>query len=336
MLPLSLNRTNDALIKYIFANDQHKHITLDLINAVLEYAKTTLIEDLSFYDRELDPEIDEGKKSYLDVLAQATDGSNINIEVQVSPDKAMGRRTIFYWCRVYERLRSGDQYDDLKRTITINILDFNYFEKEECPNFHNLYGLYNKENHHHLTKDLEIHFIELPKLTRKLSHDLEELKEQVKEMTKLEKWCWYFSNKTTPEQLEVIAMSEPAIQAAINAEYRFKFDRSQWWAYEQAERDRMNRVSEIKNAKNEGMAEGIALGREQGILQGREQGILQGREQGREQGIEIGGIRTSEFIAVKMIKRGYPAAVITEDSGVDLARLKELAIEYGYTLKIDN
>ena len=49
-------------------------------------------------------------------------------------------------------------------------------------------------------------------------------------------------------------MSEPAIQAAINAEYRFKFDRSEWWAYEQAERDRMNRVSEIKNAKNEGMA----------------------------------------------------------------------------------
>ena len=50
---LNLNRTNDAVFKTIFANQQHKDITLSLINAVFEFQGTGQIKDITFIDREL-------------------------------------------------------------------------------------------------------------------------------------------------------------------------------------------------------------------------------------------------------------------------------------------
>ena len=51
---LNLNRTNDAVFKTIFANQQHKDITLSLINAVFEFQGTGQMQDITFIDRELD------------------------------------------------------------------------------------------------------------------------------------------------------------------------------------------------------------------------------------------------------------------------------------------
>ena len=48
------NRMNDALAKFIFANEQHKDSTLALINSVFEFEGTKEIVDLEFKDRELD------------------------------------------------------------------------------------------------------------------------------------------------------------------------------------------------------------------------------------------------------------------------------------------
>ena len=49
-----LNRLNDALMKYIFANPERKQLTLSLINAFFEVEGTKQLVDFEFRDRELD------------------------------------------------------------------------------------------------------------------------------------------------------------------------------------------------------------------------------------------------------------------------------------------
>lgn len=54
MLPIIINRTNDALFKNIFANKNRKNITLSFINSVLEFEGTALITDIEFMDDDLE------------------------------------------------------------------------------------------------------------------------------------------------------------------------------------------------------------------------------------------------------------------------------------------
>lgn len=58
------------------------------------------------------------------------------------------------------QLKKGEDYSYLNRTVTINILNFNYLKGE---NFIKKYALFEKETKESLTDLLELIFIELPK-----------------------------------------------------------------------------------------------------------------------------------------------------------------------------
>lgn len=68
--------------------------------------------------------------------------------------------TLYYWSKLYTNLEKGKEYTELARTVTINILCFKLLPGEL---YHSMYGVYNARNQHLLTKDLEIHFIEMSK-----------------------------------------------------------------------------------------------------------------------------------------------------------------------------
>ena len=89
MAPLIINRTNDALFKNIFANKKHKNITLSLINSVLEFEGTAQVQDIDFLDREVNGENDTDKDSRLDFLGVCSDGTKINVEIQVAKLEAI-------------------------------------------------------------------------------------------------------------------------------------------------------------------------------------------------------------------------------------------------------
>ena len=125
---LKINRTNDAVFKNIFANKKYKNITLSFINAVLEFEGTAQLKDITFLDREINGEYDTEKDSRLDLLGECSDGTKVNVEVQVASIAAMGKRSLFYWCRIYNDLQEGQDYTELKRTVAINLLEFNIFD----------------------------------------------------------------------------------------------------------------------------------------------------------------------------------------------------------------
>lgn len=264
---LKINRTNDAVFKNIFANKKYKDITLSFINAVLEFEGTAQLKDITFLDREINGEYDNEKDSRLDLLGESSDGTKVNIEIQVASISAMGKRSLFYWCRIYNDLDEGHDYTELKRTVSINVLDFNLFESQKYTSYHSCFGIYDIKTGNHLTDDFEIHFVELPKWKQNIINDKEEIDNyKLKTLNRLEKWICYFSKRTSEKELEAIAMTEPAIKKALDAESIFMHDKTMWWEYEKAEKTRRDKIAQMNYWKNEARLEGLQQGIQQGSL----------------------------------------------------------------------
>ena len=247
MADFRINRTNDAVFKAVFA--KHPEITLALVNAVFEFQGTELLTDIEFIDRELDADEYEGKESRLDILGQTASGVKVNIEMQVNPLTSMGERSLYYWAKNYADLKRGEEYDQLKRTVAINILGFNLFDVKDYPNMHSCFGVYDIKTQCQLTNKLEIHFLELLKFKGK----------SVKDMNRMEKWAAYFSPSTPDEELEEIAESEAAIRDAMEVEDMFTKDEVAKRAYEKAEKFRRDQAAQLSYARQEERVKAVAM-----------------------------------------------------------------------------
>ncbi|KZL89738.1 PD-(D/E)XK nuclease family transposase [Clostridium magnum DSM 2767] len=74
----------------------------------------------------------DDKTGILDVRVKTEDGTHINVEIQLLNQYNMVERTLFYWSRLSNsQLKKGQNYRNLKRTITINILNFDYIDIEK-------------------------------------------------------------------------------------------------------------------------------------------------------------------------------------------------------------
>ena len=155
------NPLNDVLFKFIFGKEERKQITIDFLNAVLNPSLGHMIQDLQFSNTEMSPEHEHDKLTRLDVACVLDSGEQVDVEVQVANEKNMSRRTLYYWAQMYlMSLPAGKTYRNLKPCITINLVNFSFLPQEDP---HAVYGIYNSDNGHQLTKDLAIHFLEIPK-----------------------------------------------------------------------------------------------------------------------------------------------------------------------------
>ena len=118
-----------------------------------------------------------------------------------------------------------------------------------------MYGLYDETGVHRLTEDLEIHFLELPKVTR----------QNIRSMRTLDKWMAFIGNKLSDEEMEAIAMSEAAIDTAWDRIEAFMRDAGQRHKYEQREKFEHAYVSDMEGSWKQGMQQGISKGRQIGI-----------------------------------------------------------------------
>ena len=238
------NPMNDYLFKFVFGREERKRITLSFLNAVLGREGVDELQDITFIDRDIEPQFVEDKLSRLDLYGVASDGSRINIEVQLVNLRNMEKRTLYYWARMYQSIRRGDSYQKLDRAITINLLNFAMLPQQKP---HTVYGLYDIQSGHRLTDDLEIHFIEIPKFQVK----------SIKELKRLERWMAYFSNKLSEAEMEELAMSETAIRDAMQAEHVFMQDEIERWQYEQREKAVRDYISGLDASWQEGMERGM-------------------------------------------------------------------------------
>lgn len=116
------------------------------------------------------------------------------------------------------------------------------YEYLPLSGFHHTYGLYDETGTHRLTEDIEIHFLELPKVTR----------QDIRKMRTLDKWMAFISNKLSDEEMEAIAMSEAAISTAWDRIEAFMRDAGQRRKYEQREKFEHDYVSDMEGGTSSG------------------------------------------------------------------------------------
>lgn len=164
----------------------------------------------------------------------------------------MDKRTLFYWGKLFlEGIKKGGDYTELKKVITINLLDFNYLDIRK---YHNSFHLWEDTEKDYLLSDLvEIHFIELPKF-RKMC-------QQSSENVALDRWLMFLQQDVSQERLEELVEMDLGIKMAEEKLERLSSDPETialYQAREDAAHERANLIS---------------TGVEQGLQQGLQQGI---------------------------------------------------------------
>ena len=145
-----INRLNDVFFKSLLGSKERKNLTLNFLNSILNKDEDSYFVDINFLDKERLPDIETGKVPELDILAKLNDGTLINVEIQVTKQEYFSKRSLYYWSRLYAyQLNKGQNYDELKQTITINLLNFNYLPYKTC---HNSYHVYNDKTQDMLIK----------------------------------------------------------------------------------------------------------------------------------------------------------------------------------------
>lgn len=91
-----------------------------------------MIEEVTIVEKlELEKNHIEEKLGIIDILAKTDKGEVINIEVQLCNEYNITKRTLFYWSKPYSSsIKKGQDYEVLQKVITINILNFNYYDEK--------------------------------------------------------------------------------------------------------------------------------------------------------------------------------------------------------------
>ena len=296
MNTLKINRMNDFYFKYLLGSEQRKHLTIQFLNAVLYENEETQIEDVSFLDKDQDPDFAHEKLSKLDILARTNTGMQIDIEVQVLKYAYLSERFLYYWAGLYgSQLKEKDQYTQLKPTISIILLDFVYLPETA---WHNVYHIYNDISKQRLTEHFAMHFIEMKKFTYS----------DIKKLTKLGTWAAYFSNCDTKE-MEVLTMNNNVMKDVAKAENAFTNDETMRYQYMLPEKAIRDYYSGLDDAKQEG----IAIGEERGEERGRKLGLAQGVQQEKMANI------------LGMLREGIDMAVIAKITSCSIEEIQQIA-----------
>jgi predicted transposase/invertase (TIGR01784 family) len=230
----------DVIFKKLFTDNPD--LLKEFISDILDIPLKT-IEDLVITNSEVPPENPEGKFSRMDLNLKLTDRL-INIEIQVKNDSYYRDRTLFYWAKLYtSELKSGDSYDSLKQAITINIINFNMFDKAD---YHTEVVAALKDSGEIFSDKFSIHFFELKKVGKNLNPN-----------NRKELWL-QFLNANSEEEFEMLKQTNnPTINKAVSIIYDYSSDTQVREMARIREKALHDEVSSLKNARNEGIQEGI-------------------------------------------------------------------------------
>ena len=295
-----VNLMRDSGFKAVYADRDNKQLLIELLNFFLP--EDVKVSDIEMYlDREQDPEVESGKRTYLDLICRGEDGSIFSVEVQQEGDEKIFERCVYYGCDTYRsQIGSGEFYCQLKPLYIICILGKNFPHQDESKwNENHLishYQFIETETKEFAPSTIIINFVETARFTKAL-----EACESPRDY--LLYWFlngWKYKVNGVPEVLkdipEIKQLSAACEIAAFSPAKRALYNRSIM-----KEQDVIN---QLYYAKKEGLAEGLA----------------EGREEGKEE-------RSLE-IAKKMLGMGLSLEQITEATGLPKEEVLKLKSEW--------
>jgi len=242
----------DFTFKLIFGNEKDTSFLISFLNAALELEGEKAIKSVIIMNPNNDKEKEEEKYSILDVKAKANDETIINIEIQLKDEHNMRYRTVYYLSKmIAKRLKEGDHYQSIHKTVAINILNFDLLDSG--TRFHNRYRFTEMETKQELTDVAEIQFMELPALRRYIQENEANIKDVIGENRLLE-WLLFIDD---PES-ELSKMAEEKNDLIGRARDMLKTlskDEKLQEEYMAREKALMDKYSALIEAEEKGRAE---------------------------------------------------------------------------------
>ena len=236
---------NDLAFKSVFGNEANREIIIRFISDLLEIPRNS-IRSMQLAPTVLTTEYRDEKYGILDLLFDI-DGQTINIEVQLSKHSQFNERTLFYWAKLYYgKVDTGKSFGEARKTICINIVDFDAFEFED---YHSCFEVRERENGTLLSDKLQIHFFELKKL------------EEYRKNKPVEEWLDLLNANTEEELMNVKNNANiPEVKDTAVKITHFNADEMTRHIMLQKEIWELDQKSFIEDARNDGLAKGLAQG----------------------------------------------------------------------------
>ena len=289
--PEKMRLTVDYAFKRVFGRNGNEGILKDFLESILDIE----IKDITIQNPEIPKNMRDSKIGILDVRAEINGKEIIEVEMQVQNQYNIDKRSPIYITKIYsDQLKEGDSYVEVKKVAVINILNFNYYERNSYHSVGRMKFENSKENEkvdmgyileeQYVTDDLEMHFIELPKF-RKKNPDIS---------SKLDQWLW------------LICGEEEKIKMAKNENEKIKEAKSELEKLEMSPEDRELYELRLKAIRDE--------------INIRESGFIDGKTEGKKEG----ELQKSLEIAQNMLKENMPIEVISKLTGLLQEEIEKL------------
>lgn len=180
-----VSRSNFVL-RQVLNNEEQLDIIKDIIEGILgiQIKMITLNPYLNSKEKYLPKEENFG---IADVRIETKDNEILNIGIQFIDGFYVQNKLLLYYAQIHTNQLEQQAGQIIAKTITINILDFNYFSNVQ---YHKKIKIKGKEIDKDINETIELHVIELPKL--KFS----------KELNKEQAWIAYLAGKYNKEIIE--------------------------------------------------------------------------------------------------------------------------------------
>ena len=284
---------NDYLFKRLLGAEENKAVLQNFLECVLNIPHKE-IEEIELLDKELKKDLIDEKTGILDVKIRLKNKTIINIEIQNLWDESFVNRTLFYWAKIYiEEFRRGEDYTELRKCITINIVAKGFDLNDKI---HSKYLLKEEESSEKLTDIMELHFLNLEKAREEKDID-----------DPLVRWLLFIDSNSKEERC-MLAENSPVLKILNEKVNILNLNPTEKKLYE----SRMMLKSDIVSISNSQ------------FRKGKEEGIKEGIEKGIEEGIEKGEKKAKVAMAKMMKENKYDVLEIIKLTGLNSKEIEKL------------
>ena len=201
---------DDYVFKRTFTRDDPNGILRDFLESVLKIK----LRNVQVLNAEIPKDILDERGSVLDIRAELDNTKIVDIEMQVKDQGNISKRSTVYMSKnIATQIKTSEDYQGLKPSIVINILNFNRYKRNSYHSIAHMkfektrkeeyVDLGYKEEEQLATDVLEMHFIELSKFIKK--------NPEIK--TKLDEWLWLIAGRE--DKIEMSKLDNPEVKKAM-------------------------------------------------------------------------------------------------------------------------
>ena len=197
-LPYTL--TNDFFFKAFL--QKNETALRGLLSALLSMKPEEIIS-ITITNPIQEGDVIDDKNMILDIKLILNDSQIINLEMQVANLGNWPERSLTYLCRMFDHLKSGEDYSEVKKTIHIGIMDFTPHDFPEV--LYSEYFMYNPKTKHKYSDKFGIYMLQLNQLGNP---------DDEQNMPELYYWAQLFKSRTW-EEIRMLAEKNEFIKQSI-------------------------------------------------------------------------------------------------------------------------